>query len=124
MYARIVNELDYKWLKENIRGEISVKNVADAVMNKIENIVQSLDTCYGSARSASDMGGNVFVLTDDSVSMQQYEDILQSYHILKDAEEYSDIICREDNKEWLCELYMIGSDDALVIIYVRERRCR
>ncbi len=123
MYARIVNELDYKWLKEYIRGEISVKNVADVVMNKIENIVQSLDTCYGSARSASDMGGNVFVLTDDSVSMQQYEDILQSYHILKDAEEYSDIICREDNKEWLCELYMIGSDDAIVIIYVRERRC-
>lgn len=123
MYARIVNELDYKWLQEYIRGEISVKNVADVVMNKIENIVQSLDTCYGSARSASDMGGNVFVLTDDSVSMQQYEDILQSYHILKDAEEYSDIICREDNKEWLCDLYMIGSDDAIVIIYVRERRC-
>lgn len=123
MYARIVNELDYKWLIATICNEISIKEVSNAVVKRIESVVQSLDTYYGKSRTSYDMGGNLFFLSDIGLIAQQYKDILECYNLSENMREYSEVIGCEEKREWICDLYMLSSDDAIVIIYVRERKC-
>ena len=64
------------------------------------------------------MGGFVILLTDTHSSKQIRRKILGCYALSEDNSEYKEEICKEDSgKIWFEELYLRGSDDAVVIIY-------
>ena len=63
----------------------------------------------------------MFLLTDIHSSGEVRRQILECYSLSENDSEYQEEICREsEQKTWIEELYLRGSDDAVVIIYAEE----
>lgn len=111
MYQRIKNRLDMEIIEESLKSNGTDK----AVMKRIEELVDILDREYGCCRNSSDMGGYILFFTE----LQTYEKfvpkIMEFYNLDKDLYEYSELIDATD--EWQEELYLLSSDDALVLIH-------
>ena len=115
MYHRIKNKMDAEIMREALKAE----RLDGAVMERIDKIVDVLDKEYGGCRGSSDMGGYILLFTD----MQTYEryimKIMEFYHLDKESYEYSNQLGGEGDgtEQWQEELYLLSSDDALVIIH-------
>ena len=121
MYLRIMNKLDAACMKETIREAIENPVIFEMVFERISNAIVVLDEAYGEGREALSMGGFVFLLTDTHSSKQIRRQILECYALFEDDSEYKEELCKEDDgKGWFEELYLRGSDDAVVIIYAGE----
>ena len=122
MYLRIMNKLDVSCMEEAIREAIENPVIFEMVFERISNAIAVLDEAYGEGREALNMGGFVFLLTDTYSSEQIRRQLLECYFLSEEDSEYKEEICKEDNgKIWFEELYLRGSDDAVVIIYTEER---
>lgn len=115
MYLRIKNKMDAEIMREALKAE----RLDSAVINRIDKIVGVLDTNYGGCRGSSDMGGYIFLFTDRQTYEKNIMKIMDFYHLDKELYEYSNKLGSEGNDmaEWQEELYLLSSDDALVIIH-------
>lgn len=115
MYLRIKNKMDAEIMREALKAE----RLDGAVINRIDKIVGVLDTNYGGCRGSSDMGGYILLFTDRQTYEKNIMKIMDFYHLDKELYEYSNKLGSEGNDmaEWQEELYLLSSDDALVIIH-------
>ena len=70
------------------------------------------------------MGGYILFFDDMASYDENIDEILAFYKIDKDLYEYSGCISEGQGISWMEELYMLGSDDALVMIhpYMNKKR--
>lgn len=115
MYLRIKNKMDAEIMREALKAE----RLDGAVINRIDKIVGVLDTNYGGCRGSYDMGGYILLFTDRQTYEKNIMKIMEFYHLNKELYEYSNKLGSEGNDmaEWQEELYLLSSDDALVIIH-------
>lgn len=119
MYYRIMNRLDADALSKKIcKDNIAEKIVAD----RISEIIDTLDDAYGGHRNSYAMGGFVFYFPDEATYEREYINILEFYRLNALDYEYSDLIgdAAIQGKEWREELFMLSSDDSLVLIHPKE----
>lgn len=115
MYQRIKNRLDVEIIKESSGTE----KVDNAVLKRVEGLVEVLDREYGCGRGSGDMGGYVLFFTDPQAYGKYIPKVMEFYHLTEDSAEYSEVISGTENGrgQWKEELYLLSSDDALVLIY-------
>ena len=112
MYQRLMNKLDVDIWQKEVQGHIS-----DDVIGRVREQINILDEAYGSNRGSRDMGGYILLFSDKASYDENIDEILDFYKFDKDLYEYSDCISEREDISWMEELYMIGSDDALVLIH-------
>lgn len=112
MYQRIMNKLDANIWQQCMQGQIS-----DDVISRVCEQTNILDEAYGSNRGRYDMGGYILFFNDKSSYDNNIDEILEYYKLDKDLYEYADCISETQGIRWMEELYMLGSDDALVLIH-------
>ena len=123
MYLRIMNQLDLVFMKNAILREISDSDIAEKVFQSVKKTIEILDDSYGIARKPFEMGGFLFLLTELDNNAYYREEILKCYRLSENDVEYSDIIATVEKKvEWISEMYLRSSDDAIVIVYSRKAR--
>lgn len=113
MYYRIKDSLDAKALSAEIMASDSEMAV---VADRIKKIVSILDNSYDAYRKSVDMGGYVLYFPNQQTYKENIPNIFSFYHISADDFEYSD----EIGKGWYETLYLLSSDDSLVLIYPQE----
>lgn len=119
MYYRLMNRLDYESLQEDMREDNPLKKVSD----RIEEIIDTLDDNYGAQRNSKAMGGYLLLFQSEENYEELKMQILSFYQLdIKDYE-YSETLIedQEYNVEWWEELYMLSSDDAIVIMHPRSK---
>ena len=112
MYLRLMNELDVNILEDELQDKVS-----STVINRIREQIEILDGAYGSRRGSKDMGGYILFFDSKSSYENSVNNIMQFYRLDSDLYEYSDCISEEDSMCWKEELYLLSSDDALVLIH-------
>lgn len=118
MYYRIKNIIDADILAE----EITSKNQSmENVINRLHEVIQTLDDAYGTNRHSSAMGGYVLFFTDNASYRASIERILRHHNTEMENYEYSDVIATSNNFKWNEVLYLLSSDDSLVMIYPSEK---
>lgn len=123
MYFRIMNQLDLSCMEQAIHEAIGNPEVSEEIFQRISSRIEVLDAAYGEGRKALDMGGFVFLMTDPQISGRIKDELLECYSLLEEDCEYKEEIRREtDGKKWFEELYLRGSEDAIVIIYVENKK--
>ena len=115
MYQRIMNKLDIDILAEELRDSVD-----DAVINRMKEQIAILDEAYGMHRGANNMGGYVLFFRDKESYTKSYDKIMNFYNLNKELFEYSDCIGEEGKNQYMEELYLLSSDDALVLIHPKE----
>lgn len=120
MYYRIKNQLDAEMLAE----EFDPKATGSPVMKRIMEIVETLDFAYGAERKSHDMGGYILYFPDVQTYRKSIGKIEEFHKISRDECEYADRIaeCRQENAEWIEELYLLTSEDSLVLLYPKEKK--
>lgn len=117
MYQRLMNKLDVDiWANE-------VQDIVDDdVINRVREQINTLDEAYGNHRGIKDMGGYILFFKDKASYDGCIDEIMSFYKLDRELYEYSDCICggQAGKKKWMEELYMLGSDDALVLIHPKE----
>lgn len=115
MYRRLKNRLDVELMKEAILQD----GIAEIVVERIAEIIQTLDDAYSASRSSHDMGGYVLLFKDTESYAKAFPEIMQFYNLKELEYEYSDNLTegRKVDKQWWEELYLLSSDDALVLIH-------
>lgn len=115
MYLRIKNKLDVEIIRDFLESE----KVGLAVVSRMDELVSMLDGVYGGCRGSSDMGGYILLFTDAETYRKHISRIIEFYHLEKDLFEYSEQIAGtgKDGSVWKEELYLLSSDDALVLIH-------
>lgn len=118
MYQRIKNRLDAGFLLEEMR-----KQGKDAfVGERIAELADVLDDAYGAVRKAHDMGGYILYFPNAQTYEDTIVDIWEFYHIEPTLYEYMECIGKSTsgNIEWIEKLFLLSSDDSLVLIYPQE----
>ena len=118
MYQRIKNRLDAKVLFAEMRTQ--GKNVF--VGERILELVGVLDDAYGARRNSKDMGGYVLYFPDVETYENSIEDISEFYNIEPELYEYIEEIeeRKSESIQWIEKLFLLSSDDSLVLIYPQE----
>lgn len=114
MYQRLMNKLDVDIWSRNIKDSVD-----SIVIKRVKEQINVLDDAYGSDRGSRDMGGYILFFNDYKSYENCIDEILDFYNLDKELYEYSDCINEECNSEteWMEELYMRGSDEALVLVH-------
>lgn len=117
MYQRIMNKLDVDIWSRTVKGEID-----DVIINRVKEQIEVLDNAYGSHRGKNDMGGYILFFSDSKAYENSVDEIVDFYNIDKDLFEYSDCIFEDSKRrcKWIEKLYLLGSDDAIVLFYPKE----
>lgn len=102
------------------RELLQSKDVPQIVIDRMGEVIQILDDNYGAERSCFDYGGYVLYFPSEKTYQENISDIFSFYHINADNFEYSDTISRGEGKEWHETLYLLSSDDGLVLVYPQE----
>ncbi len=112
MYQRIKNQFEVQLLAK------AMKNVLPAaVIDKLDEAASILDTSYGAERNSKDMGGYILLFQTASEFATILPILSQEYHFDTDLYEYDDPI---EGTCWNSRLYLISSDDALMMVYPAE----
>lgn len=122
MYYRIKNKMDVDALETLFGNSMNSAIVYD----RVKEIIGQLDEAYGTLRSARDMGGYVLLFLSEEEYELLHTKILSFYRLDVENYEYSEIIneSMESSIDWWEELYLLSSDDALVIIHPKQRMKR
>lgn len=102
------------------REMLQSKDVPQIVIDRMGEVIKIFDDNYGAERSCFDYGGYVLYFPNEQTYQENISDILSFYHINVDDFEYSETISRIERKEWHETLYLLSSDDGLVLIYPQE----
>lgn len=113
MYYRIKNTIDAQILAENFSEEKQV------IGNRIKEIADMLDGSYGSERKSSSYGGYILYFPTESLYNAYADRVLDFYNLDKDMYEYTEVIGEKaiDGIMWHEELFLLSSDDSLVLIH-------
>lgn len=122
MYYRIKNKMDADALETLFGNSMNSAIVYD----RVKEIIGRLDDTYGTLRSSRDMGGYVLLFLSEEEYELLHTQILSFYRLDVENYEYSEIINErmESSTDWWEELYLLSSDDALVIIHPKQRMKR
>lgn len=118
MYYRIKNKLDMEIIRDFLESE----KVSLEVVSRMDELVSMLDGVYGGCRGSFDMGGYILLFTDTETYRRHISKIMEFYHLKKDLFEYSEQIAGMDDSMvgWQEELFLLSSDDSLVLIYPKD----
>lgn len=118
MYRRIKNKLDAKFLLAEMRAQ--GKNVF--VGDRILELAGVLDDAYGENRKAHDMGGYILYFPDVQTYEDTVVDIWEFYNIEPTLYEYMEYIGDSEfsDIQWVEKLFLLSSDDSLVLVYPKE----
>lgn len=118
MYQRIKNRLDAKFLLEEMRAQ--GKNVF--VGDRILELAGVLDDAYGAERKAHDMGGYILYFPDAQTYEDMVVDVWEFYNIEPTMYEYMEYIGESEfnDIQWIEKLFLLSSDDSLVLIYPQK----
>lgn len=101
------------------------------IKDRIQELIYVLDAHYGEERDVDlELGGFIAAFTDDSPSdIEQYDRLLQQYHLDEALFEYQETLLIEQSHGlkliWTETLFLCGSDYAIVIVkptWQQERR--
>lgn len=122
-YFRIMNQLDGKMLCEDVLNNIKNESVRNKLTERIFEITNTLDDNYGDDRNSYSMGGYILFFEETESYEKWIDNIFELYHISSDLAEYHDtIVTTEENETvWDEILFMLSSDDGLIIIYPEKR---
>lgn len=122
-YFRIMNQLDGKMLCEDVLNNIKNESVRNKLTERIFEITNTLDDNYGDYRNSYSMGGYILFFEETESYEKWIDNIFELYHISSDLAEYHDtIVTTEENETvWDEILFMLSSDDGLIIIYPEKR---
>lgn len=122
-YFRIMNQLDGKMLCEDVLNNIKNESVRNKLTERIFEITNTLDDNYGDDRNSYSMGGYILFFEETESYEKWIDNIFELYHISSDLAEYHDtIVTTEENETvWNEILFMLSSDDGLIIIYPEKR---
>lgn len=118
MYQRVKNKLDAGFLCSKL-CEIGTEQI---VIDRVNEVIDTLDDSYGEKRNSYAMGGYILFFQHENDYEKSIAAILDFYNLKEDLYEYSDCIneMSKTDPKWWEELYMLGSDDALVIIHPKN----
>lgn len=118
MYQRIKNRLDAKFLLADMRAQ--GKNVF--VGDRILELAGVLDDAYGGNRKAHDMGGYILYFPDAQTYEDTVVDIWEFYNIEPTLYEYMEYIGESESNDtqWVEKLFLLSSDDSLVLVYPQK----
>lgn len=87
-------------------------------------ILETLDDAYGKNRSSHDFGGYILFFPTEDNYKRQIAQILKFYNLDKNLCEYREKIGEKaySDTEWWEELFLLSSDDSLLLIYPKETR--
>lgn len=122
-YFRIMNQLDGKMLCEDVLNNIKNESVRNKLTERIFEITNTLDDNYGDDRNSDSMGGYILFFEETESYEKWIDNIFELYHISSNLAEYHDtIVTTEENETvWNEILFMLSSDDGLIIIYPEKR---
>lgn len=118
MYLRIKNRLDAKFLLE----EMKERGKDAFVGERILELAGTLDDAYGAGRGAHDMGGYILYFPDARTYEDTAVDIWEFYNIEPAMYEYMECIGESCSCgiRWVEKLFLLSSDDSLVLVYPQE----
>jgi hypothetical protein len=98
--------------------QTSEKNI---VFHRIKEILEMLEEAYGTENRQYE-GGKIVFFTDEKAYQQEIDSLLHRQHINPEWNEYSEIIGEQafDGVEWWEEMYLVSSENALVIIHPKS----
>lgn len=96
-----------------------MQNIPSEVQKVFNATINILDTNYGANRKLSDDGGYIILLLiDNDTNVKDiYDKILKDNHIQKDWCEFHDTICTHNGKIYYSDLFIIGSEYSVTIIW-------
>ena len=114
MYLRFKNKPDLEGFSV-LFEEQGKKNLYEHMMEDIE----ILDTTYGVGRESYSMGGYLLYFPTENDYKTSLDTLAEVYHFDPWIHEFDDSIWKEQDTGcvWKRRLYMLSSDDALVMIY-------
>ena len=110
MYQRIMNDLDI----------INMIKAPDVINKRIGEIIEVLNKTYGNDRKPSDNGGYALYFPTVDDAEKSLETVMKYYKIDFDIAEYREVHNTENN-DWIEELYLLSSEDALVLFYPKKK---
>lgn len=118
MYQRIKNRLDAGFLLK----EMQTQGKDVFVGERILELTGVLDDAYGAGRKAYDMGGYILYFPDAQTYEETAVDIWEFYNIEPTMYEYMECIGKSasGNIQWIEKLFLLSSDDSLVLVYPQE----
>ena len=116
---RLKTALDFELFVEEHQGIFSQNT---GVKKRIAEALKTLDEAYGADRKAHDMGGYVLLFLSEENFNAEIEKILAHHHLNREFAEYSEVIeeqngVNENGLIWLEELYLLSSDDSILMIH-------
>jgi len=114
MYLRLKNKPDLEGFSE-LFEEHGKKPLYEKMMEDIE----VLDAAYGVGRQAYSMGGYLLYFPTEKDYQESLSTLAEVYHFDPWIYEFDDLLWEEQSTgcEWKRRLYMLSSDDALLMIY-------
>ena len=118
MYQRIKNRLDAKFLLEEMRAQGNHVFVGERILE----LAGVLDDSYGADRKACDMGGYILYFPDAQTYEDTVVDIWEFYNIEPTLYEYMEYIGESESNDtqWVEKLFLLSSDDSLVLVYPQK----
>lgn len=113
MYYRLKNQFEAEFLYD----VASNNNIPHIVLERIQDVLEVLDTSYGIARTSNAMGGYVLFFPTKESYLDYAPAIYQHYHIDSTLYEYDDELTSTENMSWREKLYLLSSEDSLIFIY-------
>ena len=120
MYQRIKNRLDAGFLLEEMRAQGNHAFVGERILE----LAGVLDDSYGADRRAYDMGGYILYFPDAQTYEDTVVDIWEFYNIEPTLYEYMEYVGESESCDiqWIEKLFLLSSDDSLVLIYPQEAK--
>lgn len=118
MYYRIKNSMDVQALLPELQKDKDTQLVG----KRVEEIIERLSESYGDHRNSYAMGGYILFFTSQENYEKWHSHIMDFYRLGMEDYEYSEIVNENfvHDMEWWEELYLLGSDDALVMIHPKS----
>lgn len=107
--------------KDIIHSDCQANHISPKIEKEINRVVEILDCNYGSERDVeSDYGGCVYLILSDEE--KEHKKITKKYYINEEGYEFQDIIYKERDIKWVCELYITSTEYCITVIYKTEKR--
>lgn len=120
MYYRIKNELDAQAISHYLQN-FSDKSATQKITSRIVTLTDILDNSYGKERTADSYGGYILFFPTKECYTRNISNILIFHKLDPNDKEYSKLIYSNENTDWFETLYLLSSEDALLLIYPQRR---
>ena len=123
MYYRIKHRFEAKLLLDEMRENGNCVFVGDRILEQAGVLDDSYnDSGKRGGRNRWDYGGYVLFFPNEESYEKAIVDIWDFYNIEPTQYEYADFVgdTEMDEVQWIEKLFLLGSDDSLLLIYPRR----